>query len=205
LNLGGVGDMIHFAFCDASYTTTGKAKSRLGHCQFFGTDSGAIKCSSQNDKTVSHSSMESEIKALDLLIICIILTRLIFKFLGCELKVPTIIFIDNQSAIELCKTLKQNHRARNMNMRIQFIRECINARIIELVFVRSEDNVADILTKPLGKDLFNKHSHTLLHGFGGDISHLLNNSVSHIDMLNFMELYDEDEVLDKELASAGRR
>ena len=188
LQLGGRGKMIHFAFCDAAYITTGKAKSRLGHCQFLGMDSGAIRSFSHNDKTVSHSSMEAEIKSLDLLIIAIILTRNILKFLGYELKVPTIIFMDNKSAIELCKTLKQNHKARNINMRIQFIRECINARIVELVFIRSENNVADILTKPLGRNLFDKHSYNLLNGFHGNIDHLFKDSLTHVEVNNSIEI-----------------
>jgi hypothetical protein len=192
LKLGGAGMIRHFAFCDATYITTGKAKSRLGHCQFLGTDSGAIKCVSQNDKTVSHSSMESEIKSLDLLIIAVILTRNILMFLGFILNVPTIIFIDNKSAIELCKTLKQNHKARNINMRIQFIRECINARLIELVFVRSEENVADVLTKPLDRETFIKHTDKLFNGFGGDIDYLLNNSVSYVEVCNAINLCESN-------------
>jgi hypothetical protein len=192
LKLGGGGKMRHFAFCDATYITTGKAKSRLGHCQFLGADSGAIKCCSQNDKTVSHSSMESEIKSLDLVIIAIILTRNIMMFLCYILNEPTIIFIDNKSAIELCKTLKQNHKARNINMRIQFIRECINNGLIELVFVRSEDNVADVLTKPLDKETFNKHTDKLFNGFGGNIDYLFNNSVSYVDVCNAINVYESN-------------
>jgi hypothetical protein len=192
LNLGGKGKMKHFAFCDAAYITTGKARSRLGHCQFLGTDSGAIKSVSQNDKTVSHSSMESEIKALDLLIIAIILTRHILEFLGYKLNEPTIIFMDNKSAIELCKTLKQNHKARNINMRIQFIRYCINERLIELVFIRSENNVADILTKPLGKRLFEKHSDKLLNGFGGSIESLFEDSASFAEVNSSINVYEEN-------------
>jgi hypothetical protein len=192
LKLGGAIKLRHFAFCDATYITTGKAKSRLGHCQFLNADSGAIKCVSQNDKTVSHSSMESEIKSLDLVINAVILTRNILIFLCYALTEPTIIFIDNMSAIELCKTLKQNHKARNINMRIQFIRECINNRLIELVFVPSEENVADVLTKPLSKETFNKHTDKLFNGFGGDIDYLLKNSVSYIDVCNAINIHESN-------------
>jgi hypothetical protein len=50
--------------------------------------------------------------------------------------------------------LKQTHKARNINMRIQFIRECINNGLIVLLLIRSEDDVADVLTKPLDKLTF---------------------------------------------------
>jgi hypothetical protein len=42
-------------------------------------------------------------------------------------------------------------------MRINCIRECINKRLIELIFVPTAKNVADVLTKPLPDVPFNKH------------------------------------------------
>ena len=178
LKLGGAGEMFHFAFCDASYITSGKSKSRLGHCQFLGLDSGAINCTSVNDSTVSHSSMEAEIKALDLLILEVIHTRHLLEFLGYQDQVPTMIFCDNMSAIELCRTLKMTHKTKHIQMRINFIRECINARLVEIMFVPTEYNVADVLTKPLSDKPFHMHSDALLEGFGGDISHILSERVS---------------------------
>jgi hypothetical protein len=77
-------------------------------------------------------------------------------------------------------------------MRIQFIRECINNGLIELVFVRSEDNVADVLTKPLDKETFNKHTDKLFNGFGGNIDYLFNNSVSYVDVCNAINVYESN-------------
>jgi hypothetical protein len=84
LKLGGKPQCIkHFCFSDASYITAGNSKSRLGFCQFLSTDSGAIQCVSIYDNTVSHSSMESEIKALDALILQIQLVRNMHSFYWC--------------------------------------------------------------------------------------------------------------------------
>jgi hypothetical protein len=178
LYLGGKGELLHFGFSDAAYITAGTSKSRLGHCQFLGKDSGAINCTSVNDTTVSHSSMESEIKSLDHLILGVIYTRNVLKFLGYELTNPTIIFGDNKSAIELCKTLKQTKRSRHIQMKINFIRECINDKIIELIFIPTEYNVADTLTKPLSVEKFNKHSDKLLNGFNGNIDYLFDKTIA---------------------------
>jgi len=52
-------------------------------------------------------------------------------------------------------------------MRINFIREQINAGFIELHFVPTRFNVADILTKPLCYELFAYLRNFLLNGFGG--------------------------------------
>jgi hypothetical protein len=119
--------------------------------------------------------MEAEIKALDLLALAVIYTRNLMEFLGYEITKPTIIFCDNKSAIELCKTLKQTHKSRHIQVRISFIRECFNKRLIEVKFCPTDLNVADVLTKPLPSESFNKHIDKIMMGFNGDITHLLAN------------------------------
>jgi len=188
LKLGGCNKIVHFAFSDASYITAGNSKSRLGHCQFLGTDSGAIDCTSVNDHSVSHSSMEAEIKALDLLVLAVIHTRNIMEFLDYDLENPTMIFCDNQSAIELCKTLKQTNKSRHIQMRINFIRECINKRLIEIIFVPTAENVADVLTKPLPDVSFHKHIDKIMNGFNGDIDFLLSKKVTYEQVMMSIEL-----------------
>jgi hypothetical protein len=110
--------------------------------------------------------MEAEIKAFDLLILEVIYTRHLLEFLEYHDQVPTKIFCDNMSAIELCRTLKMTLKMKHIQMRINFIRECINARLVEIMFVPTEYNVADVLTKPLSDKPFHMHSDALLEGFG---------------------------------------
>lgn len=76
--------------------------------------------------------------------------------------------LDNASALILCTTLRSSHKTKHINVRINFIREVINDRVIELFFVPSSLNVADILTKPLGPELFIPHRTRLLEGFSKD-------------------------------------
>jgi hypothetical protein len=54
-------------------------------------------------------------------------------------------------------------------MRINYVREQIEAGTVQLVFVGTDFNVADILTKSLDADLHTRHSNVLLHGFEGVI------------------------------------
>jgi hypothetical protein len=171
LRLSGTGRWRLFAFCDASYITSGNSKGRLGGALFTGLNTGAFHCFSKNDDTVAHSSMEIEIKALDLIIRIILFVIEMMIFIGCGPRPnePVVVFCDNKSAVELCHTLRQNHNVKHINMRINFIREILNKRIIQLVFVPTEFNVADTLTKPLGPTLFDRHSHVLLNGFGGKL------------------------------------
>jgi len=166
LKLGGRDhEMELFGYCDASYVNTGTCKSRLGGCFFISKDSGAIHCFSKKDTTVSHSSTEAEIKAIDMAIRSAAYIRELLLELGCEQRKPTKLYVDNKSAIDICETLKVGHKTRHINVRLQYIREQVNARTVELVFVPSEQNVADILTKPLHITAFHRCQEKLLHGF----------------------------------------
>ena len=48
--------------------------------------------------------------------------------------------------------------------KINFIRECINHRIVNLVFIPTEYNVPDMLTKSL--PVYNRHKGKLMQGLG---------------------------------------
>jgi hypothetical protein len=143
-----------FAFSDASYVTHGNCKSRLGGAVFYGYDSGAIEKFSLNDSTVSHSSTETEIKALDLTAKTIVHCLNLLQYLFEKDLDPTTIYVDNKSAIALVNTLRSTTNTRHLGMRIEYIRECINRRIIQIAFIPTELNVTDILTKPLNAKSF---------------------------------------------------
>src|SRR6185312_3758666 len=135
----GEGDLEIFGYSDAAYITEGNCKSRLGGCTFMNKFSGAVRSFSKTDSqpsSVSHSSTEAEIKAMDewcreLLHILDIVSFLI----GRRYDKPVKLFVDNQSAIHLCTTLKQSHAVKHINVRITFIRELVMAKIIEIYYV----------------------------------------------------------------------
>lgn len=153
-----------YGFSDAAYITDTDAKSRLGGCLFFGFNSGSIYSYSKKDTTVSHSSTEAEIKAIDMLIRQIQITREILDFLGFKQHQPTKLFIDNKSSKSLCDTLKTTSATKHINLRINYIREVINNKVVELIFVPGYLNVADVLTKPLAFPTFTRHRDKLLFG-----------------------------------------
>lgn len=62
--------------------------------------------------------------------------------------------IDNKSAISLCKNPVYHDRSKHIDTRYHYIRESVeNGRII-VEHVASEEQLADILTKPLGRVKF---------------------------------------------------
>ena len=68
----------------------------------------------------------------------------------------TEIFVDNKSALALAKNLVFHDRSKHIDTRYHFIRECIARKEVQLEFVKSQDQVADIFTKPLKHNTFYK-------------------------------------------------
>ncbi len=169
----GEGELEIFGYSDAAYITEGNCKSRLGGCIFMNRTSGAIRAFSKTDSqpsSVSHSSTEAEIKAMDEWVREVLHIVDIVSFLiGRRYDTPIKLFVDNLSAIQLCTTLKQNHNVKHINVRITFIRELFNAGFITIHHVGTEDNTADVLTKALGQELYTKHRKTLLTGHDGQL------------------------------------
>ena len=69
---------------------------------------------------------------------------------------PMKLFIDNVSTINLAKNPILHGRSKHIETRFHFLRDQMNKGRVELVHVRSEDQIADILTKPLRTDRFLK-------------------------------------------------
>ncbi|GJZ73842.1 hypothetical protein Tco_0637988 [Tanacetum coccineum] len=74
------------------------------------------------------------------------------QFLGDKL-IP--LYCDNKSAIALCCNNVQHSRAKHIDIRYHFIKEQVENGIVELYFVRTEYQLADIFTKPLPRARFN--------------------------------------------------
>ena len=91
----------------------------------------------------------------------------ILEFLEIELDEPVRVFIDNNSAIDLVTTLKNGHKNKIFNRKINSIREAINFRKIVCIFVPSPLNVADTLTKPLPVVPYQRHTGIMLTGHDG--------------------------------------
>ncbi|GJS41378.1 retrovirus-related pol polyprotein from transposon TNT 1-94 [Tanacetum coccineum] len=65
------------------------------------------------------------------------------------------LYCDNKSAITLCCNNVQHSRAKHIDVRYHFIKEQVENGIVELYFVRTKYQLADIFTKPLPREIFN--------------------------------------------------
>ncbi|GJT49147.1 hypothetical protein Tco_0975304 [Tanacetum coccineum] len=65
------------------------------------------------------------------------------------------IMCDNKGAIDLSKNPVQHSRTKHIEIRHHFLRDNVQKGNISIEKVSSEDNIADILTKPLKREPFN--------------------------------------------------
>ena len=62
--------------------------------------------------------------------------------------------MDNQGACFMAKSPINNRRSRHIDIRFHFIRNYVKRKILQIRWIATENNVADIMTKALGKVKF---------------------------------------------------
>ena len=62
---------------------------------------------------------------------------------------PTTLYMDNKSAIDLAYNPEHHDRMKHVLRRHFFVRDMVEEFEIEVPFVRTDDNIADFLTKPI--------------------------------------------------------
>jgi hypothetical protein len=113
-----------------------------------------ISWQSNKQKVVALSSCEAEYMAAAAAA-CqgIWLARLLTDMVGSESGASEL-WVDNQSAIALSKNPVFHDRSKHIDVRYHFIRECVEEGRIALKFITTEQQMADGLTKALGRVRF---------------------------------------------------
>jgi hypothetical protein len=127
-------------------------KSTSGVLFYFGNC--PVSWVSQKQRIVAQSSCEAEyVAAAAAASQGVWLARLLEELLG-ERSAKFRVRIDNQSAISLRKNLVFHERSRHIDVRYHFVRNCVEDGKLEVDHVRTNEQHADILTKPLARFRF---------------------------------------------------
>ncbi|GKA79321.1 hypothetical protein Tco_0785917 [Tanacetum coccineum] len=109
--------------------------------------------SSKKQRSTAISTIEAEYIAMSGCCAQILWMRSQLKDYGFEFnKIP--LYCDNKSAIALCCNNVQHSRSKHIDIRHHFIREQVENRVVELYFVETNYQLADILTKALPRERF---------------------------------------------------
>ena len=108
-----------------------------------------VSWTSHAQKTIATSSTEAEYMALSDCSRQIMWIKHMFKELGIPIgKVP--ICSDNNGAIFIGSNPIQERRIKHIDVCYHYIQECVENGDVEILRVDTEDNTADMFTKPLG-------------------------------------------------------
>jgi len=145
-------------YCDADWAgNIDDRRSTTGYV--FLIAGGSVSWSSKKQPTVALSTTEAEYMALTQATKEAIWIRQLLSEIGMTPKTsrePTIIRSDNQGCISLAKNSVHHARTKHIDIQHHFVREKLEDGEVEVIFCKTEEMVADVLTKGLTKE---KHEH----------------------------------------------
>jgi hypothetical protein len=120
----------------------------------FSLGSAAISWSSKKQPTVALSSTESEYRGATNATCEAIWLRSLLSDLGLPTSTATSIFADNISSIKLASNHVFHARTKHIEVHYHFVREKVLVGVIDLLYIATAQQVADIFTKALPLDTF---------------------------------------------------
>jgi hypothetical protein len=116
----------------------------------------AVSWSSKKQTSVALSSTEVEYISGAHAAKEAIWLRQLLSELGIDTSSPTVLHIDNQSAIAIAKNPEFHDCTKHIDVRYHFLRQVVEDGTVELCYTPTGDQVADALTKGLPPTSFNK-------------------------------------------------
>ena len=122
-------------------------RSTTGYCYSLNEEGPLITWKSKKQQTVALSSSEAEYMAL-----CHATQEVIFlSMLSADMSIPTRtpfrIYGDNQGSIDMVKNPVSNDKSKHIDIKHHFIRQKYTEGLIDIVYVPTSDNLADLMTK----------------------------------------------------------
>ena len=90
------------------------------------------------------------------------MTALLF-FLGHEFEGPIEVFTDNKAAHDLCHRFTSAQNTKHIDRKLYKMRELRGAGIVTVKYVPTDDNTADLFTKVLTRQPFEKHRRRVMN------------------------------------------
>ena len=151
------------AWGDSDYAKSDDRKSitggicSIGGCPTFGCSKGqACVCLSSSDSEyVALGMIAQEVRFQQQLLDEIAKKQHVY---------PGVIFEDNMGAKYLVENKQVSQRTKHIDVRRHFIRTLSDRKLVKVLFTPSEANKADICTKNVTQNLFDKHSNEIYDG-----------------------------------------
>lgn len=129
-------------------------KSTSGGAFFLGNC--LVSWHSKKQASISLSTAEAEY--IDAMSCCtqVLWMNQTLKDIKVDFSHPISIFCDNTSATNISKNLVLHSRTKHIPIKQHFLRENVSNQEVKLEYVSIKDQIADLFTKPLPRDTFEK-------------------------------------------------
>ena len=137
-------------YCDADWgSSVSDRKSISGYVFQLSPNSGFVSWKSRKQPVVALSSCEAEYIALAGCVQeALYLRKLHSEIYGNKRgEQPAEIGVDNQGTIAIAKNPVRQQRAKHIDVKYHFLRQSVSDRQVDLYYVPSQNNRADVLTK----------------------------------------------------------
>lgn len=142
-------------YCDADWGgDIDDRKSTTGYCIY--VNECLVSWNSHKQPTIALSSAEAELMSACDVIKEIMWIKQLLCEMKCEVNTPIIVNIDNQSAMKIAENDIDHGRTKHIDIKYHFIKQHIKDKTIQLKWVSTQSQIADILTKGLSYETYNK-------------------------------------------------
>lgn len=168
-------DFILHGFADASHAPPGNRKSVSGFAIYLNGNLVSWGCKKQ--RCITESSMSCEIVALGEATHRIFAIKDLLESLQLNYRKP-ILFEDNMPAIKVSHNRKISFSRRSVDIVMKYIRDLVlTHKQLGISYIHTSHNIADIMTKAVGIDTFNKLRPALMSN--GKLSELSEKLMTH--------------------------
>ena len=162
LTYGGSPGLLHDdinIYCDADRASDSDWKSISGYVIIIA--GGAVTWSSKKQNTVAPSTPEAEYTAATHVTKQVLWHHSLLTKLEFPLSSPSIIYSDNQSAIAIAHHPEFHARTKHINIALHFLRDHANKGTIDMFYIKTDYNIADIFTKALTRPVHQNFTYKL--------------------------------------------
>ena len=125
---------------------------------------GAISWHSRMQEVTAPGTLEAEYVALSEVVKEVLFLRHVQEFMEPLIKVGAVnVFEDNEGAMKLTTNKHASRRTKHIDVKHHLVRDASDARKVRVAYVRSRDQHADLLNKPLDMQNFYKYAKFVLN------------------------------------------
>ena len=146
------------AYADSNWTET---RSTTGYCIMLGN--ATVSSASRRQHCITMSSCEAELVALADCAIELLFIIGVVTFIGISCDSAIQVYTDNKAAHDLCNRFTTAQNSRHVDRKMFKMRELRGAGVVEVNHIPTDKNPADLFTKVLGRQVFERHRATVLN------------------------------------------